>query len=376
MAILPLCIFACACIFGSKTDVISVRIGVVWDKADLYAKSIYENIIKAEGIALQSFDFDEAAIAEELVKTGDLECAYVINGGLGEKIERGEISGIIQLIKSPATLADAVVNEMVYSSVIKSFSAQITSNELAKNLGVDYNETMKVIEEKTIEYYNLDAKTNFVTASDSFKKGAEEFDLIQILAARVLHGVIAIFILTAIMFMLPKFIEEKRDGFAAKLGILGLCKYYFSFFLSLFVINMIFGIGAIFVAKAMYPAGIMATDIEIAALCAYTAVVCMLGVFIVNLLNKSDLIYAAFIFVLIINIFFGGVIFDLNEISRAMGDVSGCFASSMYISAVLNSGVSYIYGLAALFVVFLVAAFAAVIIRNSSGLKKLNIKRG
>lgn len=367
MLLLPLAVYGCASFLQSDASILRIKVGVIYDRRDELSQNLLNAVLENEEISLEYFENDEAGRAEmeSMIKTGELECGYIIHSDIAEQVKAGKLTELITLVKSPQTVADAAVNEMFCAAFLKAGMANITTAEILKVFKqLDYDETKEIITEKIAEYEDMDI---FVKGDYSYRDGVytEQTEQASPFSKRLLHGIIALFLLTATMFMLPRFIDEKQRSFSKRLGFTGACKYYFSLLLSLFSADFIFGLISIFLIRLFYPQALSGIVTEITLLSLYIAAVCAAGVFIICLLDNSDWIYAASIFILIIVIALGGIIFDIGEIVPLLSRPADHIATSGYINYIIYGDIKYLYILPVTFSVSLAGALTAVFFRRN-----------
>lgn len=362
MLLLPASVFGCISFLQREASVLSIKVGIVYDEQNELSQRLFDSLLDNKEISFEQFENSEEGRAEleSMIKTGKLECGYIIHDDMAAQIKKGNLAGLITLVKSPQTVADAAINEMFYSAFVKTATAEITTAEIRKAFkGLDYDQIKRLIDERVAEYYGQDI---FVKGNYSYENGVyvEQTEQTNPFPKRLLHGIIALFLLISVVFMLPRFIDEKKSSFLRKLGFAGACRYYFSLFLSMFFANFIFGAVSIYIIKYFYPQALSGLSAEIAVLSLYTAAICTMGVFIVGLLKKSDWIYASSIFVLIITVSLGGIVFDVGEIVPMLSKISDCFPTSSYINYIIFARTECIYVLSAMLLTFFAGSLFAI----------------
>lgn len=346
MVLLPVAIFGCITFLKMNQSILNIKVGIIYDEQDELSQNLFDSLLDNKEISFEQFENTEAGNAEleHMIKTGKLECGYIIHDDIAKKVKSGRLTELITLVKSPQTVADVAINEMFYAAFLKVSMANITTAELMGAFKkLDYDETKKLISEKIAEYY--EKEDMFVKGNYSYQNGTytDYNEQTSPFPKRLLHGIIALFMLISAMFMLPRFIDEKKNSFSKKLGFAGTCRYYFSLFLSLFFANFIFGVISLYLIKLYYPQALAEMPIEISMLALYIGAVCAMGVFAIGLLKKSDWIYSGSIFILIITISFGGIVFDIGEIVPLFAKISDCFATSNYINYLMLGHAKYLY---------------------------------
>lgn len=94
-----------------------------------YSALVVDRLSKQPGIALHPSNLEDA---ERKVSSGKLEAAYMIREGFMDSIIDGDISGIIEIIKSPSSLTSDLIGEIVSSEVIR-----LSSNVASADMVID-----------------------------------------------------------------------------------------------------------------------------------------------------------------------------------------------------------------------------------------------
>ncbi|MDR2902970.1 MAG: ABC transporter permease [Clostridiales bacterium] len=362
MAILPAVMLAAAMFLHGAGAVVVIRAGFAFDAEDAYARAIAEGLPEdgADGILFEPFGTDEASLAEmkDKVMRGALECAYIVKEDLAEEISAGRFREIITLIKSPKTVAEAILNETVSAAVLRAGLTDISANEIVRAFHEDLRTVRPVIEEKIAGYYG--GAGQFVQPAPTESGTAEkEGEGAALSDKRILHGVAALYMMTATAFLLPRFIDEKNRGSIKRLFVRQRIFYLLALFSSVFVCNFLFGLLSVGVAGAAHPAGLSDWPTEITGIVFYAGAVAMLGLLLISVLKKSDVIYTSFVFLPAVVFCLGGIVFDLAEISASLQFVPNLFLTGAYIHFILYGETQY---LGLLFLVFIVSLIGTIFV--------------
>lgn len=106
-----------------------IPIGIIDLDNSEYSQLVVDRLSKQEGITLHISTLEDA---ERNVSAGKLEAAFVIKQGFMESIIGGDISRIIEVIRSPSSLTPDLIGEIVSSEVIR-----LSSNVAAADMVID-----------------------------------------------------------------------------------------------------------------------------------------------------------------------------------------------------------------------------------------------
>ena len=359
MLALPLVLFFCGALIKSQEEAISIRAGIVYDEGDPWQNTLFTNITARPDITWVGFSPGESVMMEEQVKTGRLACGYIFHEDMERRISQGRMTDLITLVRSPQSIGSKLISESVFAALLELAASDLAANELVRAFAVPYDQAYPYVTEKIMGYSTTQNFVHPETVYAQGGEGPEETDD-ALIGQRVLHGIIALFILTALTFMLPRFIAEKQSGIAIKLGYAGACQYYGSLFLSMVCLILVFGLLSLLMLTQYYPAAVKDFGMEALLLLAYTAAMAMLASLLIQLLSKSDWIYAAYVFILILTFCLGGIVLDLGEINPWLGTIANCLPSSAYINGALYGLRGTIWVLAGFWALGLVGCLIAI----------------
>jgi len=315
-----------------------IRAGVLYSPQDELARQVYQDLPQHSMVEFVAFSPQEQEEVEQLVQTGKLECAYVFESPFSEALERRGFDKAVTLITAPNSVADTVLSEMVFSAVLKAYSPEITTGFIHRVLPqADRREVFATVLER-LDYYEsselvqfLELKVNYVDSGDS--ADAQRISL----ARRPLYGVVALMLLALTLFALPRFIQEKTQGLWRRLGPVRLSHYYTSVLAALWALNLAAGIPALLIIRAAYPPGLGALPWELLMLAVYALALGSLGILCVVFWKTADFLYAVSVFVLLLALLLGGVLFDWAEINQLVSSISRWTYTEHYISGAIHA---------------------------------------
>lgn len=360
MCLLPACALLCAWpAAGAGGQALRVSVGLCYNEEDEASRRVLAHLSQGSGVGLSVFGADEAGELERAVTKGELECGYVLDPALGARFAGGGadwMNGVVTVVKTRATVADAVVNERVYAALIAAASPYVTARALEEGMGADYEDVLGPVSESVARYATQDI---FVTPEYAYEEGglAETPRGRSPFFGRALRGMIALFGVASVLLACPAFIAERQGRVFTRLPFGRLCAYNASAFAALFTLNAAFGLAGLAVLRLVYPPAVPDFLAAAPALCLYEANLAMIGVFFICLLNSGELITGSFVLILLMNLLFGGVLLDLNEVSSLLGAVSRLFPSYYYLRGDA-AGLAVLAGLTAAFAAAAAAALA------------------
>ena len=314
------------------SPVVVVHAGVLHDSADPFESSIVQFLDKSVAdIAFVEFVlYDDLEELLRDVALGRLECGYV----LGDNIENalvGDFEGIVTVITSPRTIAAPILNDIVAAAILRASVEDITRDGLINIFG-ESEELDHFVEWQFFAYNQMDifmvpqfAGEQWYGYEDTQRASAQ-------IASRVLHGLIGLTLLVLSMFCAGIFIEERASGLGVSLrahGRLGI--YNLSLWTSAFAIMFVVGLGGL-LAMVIFASSVVGSVLSgLAPLAFYAAVCALLLTLLSQVLKSAGLIQSFGLFLLILNIFFGGVLLNLVEVSETLEQVQWFFPLFWYI---------------------------------------------
>jgi len=319
--------------FAQNDDpAIVVRAGVLHDFADPFESSIVQFLDKSvEEIAFVEFVlYDDLEELLRDVALGRVECGYVLNDNIARSLV-GDFEAVVTVITSHRTIATPILNDIVAAAILRASVEAITKDGLINIFG-ESDELNHFVKRQFLAYNQMDI---FMVPhfAGEHGHGYEDTQTASAqVAARVLYGLIGITLLILSIFSTGIFIEERASGLGMSLrahGKLGL--YYLSLWVAAFIVMFVIGLGGLLAMVIFAPSVIGSALFGIAPLAFYTAVCALLLALASQALKSAGLIQSFGLFLLILNIFFGGVLLNLAEVSEALARLQWFFPLFWYI---------------------------------------------
>jgi|GEM_PF-2337546 len=312
-------------LYVGRDNPVVVRVGVIMDQQSKVAWGVVNALEKNNSLQLEVGEYPHLEQYIEVVEKGEMECVYVLAQDFDARIEAGDLWGIVTLIHSPGSVVYPLVNEAVYGAVFESCASLLAADVLAGILEVDAAGLLEELETRMDGYGDGGQP---VLPDSGYSQGKEAAH--QGEGRRIVHGVMALLLLTLVMLILPALIEEKEAVFI-QLVLKKQYIYSLSLFLALFVLGLV--AGALFLLTAglvnftvLYPAGH-----ELAALALYACSLGAMGTAIFILGKDGNLLNTAFIFIFLIVLVAGGVFFDPMEVGKAYALWTGVVWTNSYL---------------------------------------------
>jgi len=320
----------------SDTPVVVVRAGFLHNSAEPLESSIAQFLDKSVAdIAFVEFVlYDDLEELLRDVALGRLECGYVLNANV-ENALVGDFEGIVTVITSPRTIATPILNDIVAAAILRASVEDVTRDGLINVFG-ESDELDNFVEWQFLAYNQMDIfMVPYFAGEQWYGYGDTQSASAQV-ATRVLHGLIGLTILVLSMFCAVMFIEERASGLGVSLrahGRLGV--YNLSLWASVFVIMFVVGLGGLLAMSLFVPSATYSMPSGIAPLAFYSAICALLLTLTSQVLKNEGLIQSFGLFLLILNIFFGGVLLNLVEVSETLARIQWLFPLFWYIEMAL-----------------------------------------
>ena len=315
--------------FQAGGSVVTITAGVHFNPANPLEAAIFDALEETPFTRFVAYDDIERLLED--VRLGRIECGYVFNANI-ENAKKGNFEGIITLVTSARTMTAPIFNDLVAAAVLRASAEYITKGGLNDLFGQS-DEISYFTAVQFAAYNEMDIFMTPIFETIAGQTEKSRTSLAEITTRRVFRGIIGLSIHVLILFAAPIFIDEKRQGIHKALAVHGkLVTYNLSLFAAAFII--IFAIGAAGLASVFIfaPSLPLAISIELAALAAISAVLAGLLVLAGFLLKTAKFIQTMGLFIIIANIFFGGVILDLTEISPQLTHIQWIFPLFWYTS--------------------------------------------
>ncbi|MDR1687670.1 MAG: ABC transporter permease [Clostridiales bacterium] len=317
---------------GGKSE-ITVNIGFLAEEPDIVTERLSEILLSNRQINFIKFEVSQKDEMTERVMSRNLECAYIFNSNFGESLKNERFENTIKLITSPATIAHGMINETVFAAAVTSsadiLSAEITANMLTLN-PADISEEFT----EKIEGYH---ETGIFLKPELLHENEYAHDIQDLFALRALRGVFIIVIFIFAYFLIPRFIQDKNEGLFKMLSSAKFLIYYLSQFLASFLSMFSLGVLSWVVIKICVPHLLFPVFKEVVGGAAFLACVSSAVTFCVLLFKNSEPLYAGFVFVLAIQVIFGNLFLNLEEISLMLGRFQ-VLPSAYYMNYLLTGG--------------------------------------
>jgi len=337
LALLPTALVLGGILAQADTPVIEITAGVHYDPAsDLEARifeALAESVSTTPFVSFVAYDDLDALLRD--VRLGRLECGYVLSADIEKITSRDQ--AVATIISSPRTVATPILNELVAAAILSASAQDITQTWLVSQFP-EHNDITDFVTGHFEAYRQMDI---FMEPEFAGRAGLAEREAPStafVTQKRVFHGLTGLTILVLMMFCAPIFIDEQRLGLPAALRACGkLTPYYASLWAAAFVIALAIGAAGLVSMALVTPQLLAVAHAQAIALVTYAAVTAALMVVAVRALRSAALIQSFGLIIVILNIFFGGMLLDLAEISPELARLQRVFPLSWYIEAVLGS---------------------------------------
>ena len=349
--LLPLVCALAGSYLSGGGEVVQIRVGIAIAQGDEFGNALYEGLQRFDSpIVFERHTLENRAYLEREVAAGRMECAYLISPDLGASLRRGRARGGIEVLTSPQTMLDMLAGEMILASMLREISPQMSRELLTEVLGLDEAAADEIVARK-YAYYNERAEM-FLAPVFFYRGGAQAVEPPSApVGARVLHGVVALFVLAGVIWSLPGLIGE-TPGILRRLSPGAARAFMLGTAAALFFTGLIQGALGLAALAITHPAVVGALPATAALLTGYLLSLSLAGTAAILLLNRSDIVYAGGSFLLLLTALLGGAIIDLGEISPHLGSLSVIFPSRYYIGGVLTGSLRYLSALLAFAGVF------------------------
>jgi hypothetical protein len=339
LIILPIAVAAGGALLKSEAGLITITAGIYLNLESPFEAAIFENLANTTQntgtIRFIPYNNKEALIKD--VSLSRLECGYILNPNI-QNAQRGSFIGTVTLITSPSTIAAPILNDIVATAILRASAEYITidsirgffpeSENIKDFVTWQFEEYNKSDIFMTPTFIDIAAQTGLESKPNEAAKTLQE-----ITASRIFRGLIGLTIHILIIFAIPIFINEKQNHLQKALKIRGKSAVYgFSLLSASFTAMIIIG------AAGLISANIFAQPLPAAALTEITALVmlCTICAALLTLIGRlfktARAIQSFGLFIIIANIFFGGVILDLTELAPALSSIQKIFPLFWYTS--------------------------------------------
>ena len=300
--LLPVTIFFVSS-FLSESPV-SISIGVIYDSTNYKHLDILKNLNTNEIINFVSYT--DINTMKQDIKTNTIFCGYIFGDNL-YGLAPTDFSNAITVVAIEGTFGIAILNEIVTAAVMPVIVPSITTATLNARFPDDY-EAIDAFVASQLDYFS---RADIFMSPDftGFEGNTENF------SASNTNGILGLIITSLLVFLIPYYIEEKNSGVVTALGSKKVV-YYLSLFVSL--------------VFTMFCLALLGFNFDILPLFIFILMSTALTVLSILLLKTPNFIQSLGLFIILLNIFFGGVLLDLNEISPTLGRVQYVFPLFWY----------------------------------------------
>lgn len=325
-------ILVCSFFLKSNENIVTVNVGILAEEPDAVTEKAFGILLGGSQLNFMSFDASQKDEMIEMVKSRRLECAYIFDKDLLGNVRRERFDKIITVVSSPATVASGIVNELVFSAVINS-SADILSAEIAAGMfGLDATDIEGVFTEKIESYHENELFLRPVFQ----RENSYDENVSNVFAVRIVHGIWITLLFIFSYFMIPMYVNDKKDGLYKMLNTPKILIYFFTQLLASFLALFTLSVFCMVLLRLAVPETLLPIWKELIGAAVFFAVVQSISLFFVLIMKSDEPIYAGFIFVLLFQIMFGNLFLDLREISAVIGRFQ-VLPSAYYMNYLLNS---------------------------------------
>lgn len=320
----------------TELPVITVNVGVFYNPQNPLEARIFEALEESVSanpfISFIPYDNLDALLTD--VRLGQIECGYIFGPNI-ENALIGEFSEIVTLVTSPRTIAAPILNDIVTSAILQATVEDITKHGLVSIFG-ESDELTHFVAWQFEAYNQMDIFMTPYFVGEAGEIYIESRDILEMTLSRLFHGLIGLTILIISLFFAPMFIEERRYNLKAALRLhKKLSLYELSLWAAAMLVMFAIGITGLFAMVIFAPHLLASGFVEITALLAYTAVCAIILVLAARFFKSAGFIQSFGLFIVILNIFFGGVLLDLSELNPHLGQLQRLFPLYWYIDLVI-----------------------------------------
>jgi|GEM_PF-1202695 len=334
LLLLPLCLLFCCRLIGGGTPVVQLRAGVLFSPEDPVASHIYDTLPNYPFILFEAYAPEDQPEVEYLVRTGRLDCAYILDDGLTVAVTGSQLEESVTILESPGTVSAPVLNELIYAAILETAAREFTVRQIGSVFGHP-EDTIRGYVDARLDFYKSADSGMFVYSNTGYVSAVREESAGEHpMAARILHGIPALFLMALTLFLLPRFISQKTGELGRRLDMGGLACYYGGMGAALLLLNLLVGALALWVVSYAYPAVLCSVGWEAAMLSAYCLFLTGLGILLAAILKTPDLLMAASIYLILLTLVLGGVLLDWTELGTPLAFLSRLFPTQWYLAGV------------------------------------------
>lgn len=325
--LLPIIIAVYSAIVSSNEPVIVVRAGVFYGEESPLKTAIFEYLLENNTPFIQFVAYDNPHTLKQDIRQGIIDSGYILTPQVYNALY-GDFFEIINVVTSAASVATPILNDIVAAALLRATVQDITLNGLEGAFGAS-DELSNFVTSQFDAYRQMDIfMIPFFTGEEGAEANTDNNTL------RIFHGFIGLIILILSLFGAPMFIKERQGGLSTALQAHGkLVIYDVSILAAAFIILFATGLIGLIAVNIFMP--LIYAVLPIASLALYAAISSFLLVLMAKFLKSTAFIQSFGIFIVILNIFFGGVLINITELSPTLGQIQWLFPLFWYIEMAL-----------------------------------------
>jgi len=340
--ILPIICAAAGLYFSRGGDVIQIRVGIAVEENDSFGAAIYEGLERFDGpIVFELHSLENIAFLEREVASGRMDSAYIISPELKSNLYRGRARGGIEVLTSPQTFVDILAGEMIAASMLREIAPQMNIELLVEVLRISEYEAIAIIAQK-YAYYDAHPEI-FMEPVFFYMDGARAGAETPVSAGgRILHGVIALYLLAGVIWSLPALIRE-TPGILRRLPPSSARAFMLGTGAAILLIGLGQGVLGLIALSITYPPALAGIPAAMIPLIGYMTALSLAATTAALAIRQQAVIYAGGSFLLLLTAALGDVFLTLGEISPQLGRISAFFPSRYYIGGVMGGSSDAIF---------------------------------
>lgn len=200
---------------GISEETAKLPIGIYAPQKEPLIESIFSVLEQSSGIA-HFIQYDDKEQMTLDILNDEIECGYVFQPGLSEKLLKGKYTGAISLLcGNQSEIAVALGNEIIFSVLLRCYNTDFISNFIAKNsLLSPYTVSLSENIFETLRLYETNGSTYHVEFSvlgdDNTIENTTAMEETTLLFP--LRGTLYILVFAAGLFGSLSFLHEKTTG--------------------------------------------------------------------------------------------------------------------------------------------------------------------
>lgn len=308
-----------------------VPIALVDEDNSAYAKQVVDGFAKHQEIQVIQTDETKAL---SLVENYQAEAAFIIQKGFAEAVQRGDIEGIITLVKSPNSQSYDLIKDMLASEVMRLHmnvaAADWTLRLYKENHLYQGQQSDQELWQSVWDYADsLWEPQPLMTLDYQERRGAfavtEEHIPISVLTS-VSTGMVIMFLMLMIMFHSSWIIEERNNATLKRLvSISGLLrKYYMASIIALFCLAGLQLLLMALLMKVLFGVHLFWGPWQGVILATYIFAVIALGMLFASLFKTPVQMQAGAPAIALLTSIVGGCFWSFIEPSKQLKELAFC----------------------------------------------------